>query len=300
MLHSFSRLFRLALLFLVCAPVPALAAPAKPLLMLISIDGLKPQAVLEADRNGLKLPNLRALVRDGTYSTGVLGVLPTLTYPSHTTILTGASPARHGIFANTTFDPFDRNLRGWYWYAEDVKVPTLWDAAAAVRLRSANVYWPTSVGAHVSYNLAQIWRAGTADDLKLQRAVSTPGLEGELSRAAAAAGRPLPPYPGGEDESVADDEIRAQYAIRLMVLKRPDFITVYLTGLDTEQHKSGPFSAPANAVLERIDAIIGALRAAADQAASRRATICVVSDHGCARILHAPLTAAELPPLDLR
>jgi predicted AlkP superfamily pyrophosphatase or phosphodiesterase len=286
MRNPFPRLVRLALLCLVHAPVPALAAPPKPLLMLISIDGLKPEAVLEADRHGLQLPNLRALVRDGTYSTGVRGVLPTLTYPSHMTILTGASPARHGIYANTTFDPFDRNFRGWYWYAEDVKVPTLWDAAAAARLTSANVYWPTSVGAHISYNLAQIWRAGTADDLKLQRAVSTPDLERELGLAAAASGQPLPPFPGGEDESVADDEIRAQYAIRLLVAKRPDFITVYLTGLDTEQHKSGPFSAPADAVLERIDAIIGALRAAADQAAPGSATICVVSDHGFAQILH--------------
>jgi predicted AlkP superfamily pyrophosphatase or phosphodiesterase len=232
----------------------------------------------------LKLPNLRALVRDGAYSTGVHGVLPTLTYPSHMTLLTGASPAHHGIFANTTFDPLNRNSQGWYWYAEDVRVPTLWDAAAAVHLTTANVYWPTSVGAHIRYNLAQIWRAGTADDLKLQRALSTAGLERDL--AATPSGHTLAPYPGGEDESVADDEIRAQYAIRLLGTKRPDFITVYLTGLDTEQHKSGPFSAPAAATLERIDAIIGALRAAAEKAAPGAATVCVVSDHGFARIEH--------------
>jgi predicted AlkP superfamily pyrophosphatase or phosphodiesterase len=277
---------RLALFLLVCVPVHGFAATTRPLMMLISIDGLKPEAVLEADRHGLKLPNLRALVRDGSYSTGVRGVLPTLTYPSHMTILTGASPANHGVFANTTFDPLNRNYQGWYWYAEDVKVPTLWDAAEAASLTSANVYWPTSVGARIRYNLAQIWRAGTADDLKLQRAVSTPGLERELALGAAASGQSLPAYPGGEDESVADDEIRAQYAIRLLTAKRPDFITVYLTGLDTEQHKSGPFSPPADAVLERIDAIIGALRAAAENSAPGAATVCVVSDHGFARIEH--------------
>lgn len=281
-------LTRLALFWFLSLPVLGFAAsPApKPLLMLISIDGLKPEAVLEADSHGLKLPNLRALVRDGAYSTGVHGVLPTLTYPSHMTLLTGASPAHHGIFANTTFDPFNRNYQGWYWYAEDVRVPSLWDAAAAAHLTTANVYWPISVGANIRYNLSQIWRAGTEDDLKLQRAVSTPGLERELAQSAKASGEPLPPYPGGEDETVADDEIRAQYAIRLLAAKRPDFITVYLTGLDTEQHKSGPFSAPAAATLERIDAIIGALRAAAEKSAPGAATICVVSDHGFARIEH--------------
>ena len=88
----------------------------------------------------------------GAYSTGVRGVLPTVTYPSHSTLLTGASPARHGIYANTTFDPLNRNQRGWYWYAEDVKVRTLWAAASEAGLALANVYWPISVGANIRFN----------------------------------------------------------------------------------------------------------------------------------------------------
>ena len=125
----------LLFLMLACAMVigPAAAGerPSKPFVVLISIDGLKPEAVLDAASYGLKIPNLRAFLADGVYSTGVHGVLPTLTYPSHMTILTGASPAKHGIYSNKTFDPFSRNEQGWYWYAEDVRVPTLWDAAAA-------------------------------------------------------------------------------------------------------------------------------------------------------------------------
>jgi len=252
---------------------------AKPLLMLISIDGLKPEAILDADSHGLKVPQLRALLADGAYATGVHGVMPTLTYPSHMTILTGVSPDRHGIYSNTTFDPLSRNQHGWYWYAEDVRVPTLWDAAAAAGMTTANVYWPTSVGAKISYNLPQIWRSGTEDDRKLQRALATPGLEQQLS---ASLGR----YPGGMEETVAEDEIRARFAIELLRTRRPDFITVYLTGLDTEQHHSGPFTPQSNAVLERIDAIIGSLRAASEQLAPGRATICVVSDHGFAAVTH--------------
>jgi predicted AlkP superfamily pyrophosphatase or phosphodiesterase len=259
------------------------ATPAKSMTVLISIDGLKPEAVLEAEQHGLRIPNLRAFLADGVYATGVLGVLPTLTYPSHATILTGASPASHGVYANTTFDPLGRNERGWYWYAEDVHAETLWDAAARARLRTANVYWPTSVGARITYNLPQIWRAGTDDDLKLQRALSTPGLEREL---ASGAGRGLGRYPGGMEEGVAEDEIRARFAIRLIEIKHPDFMTVYFTGLDTEQHRSGPFSAKANEVLERIDAITGALRAAIERAAPAAATICIVSDHGFAAVEH--------------
>ena len=250
-----------------------------PLVMLISVDGLKPEAILDATSHGLKVPNIRAFMSDGVYASAVRGVLPTLTYPSHTTLMTGASPAKHGIYDNTTFDPLARNEKGWYWYAEDVKVPTLWDAAAAAHLKTASIYWPVSVGAKITFNLPQIWRTGTDDDLKLQRALSTPGLEQELS---AELGR----YPGGMEETVAADEIRARFAIRLLEKKHPSFFTVYLTGLDTEQHLSGPFSQKSNATLERLDAVIGSLRAAAEQAAPGRATICVVSDHGFAAVEH--------------
>jgi predicted AlkP superfamily pyrophosphatase or phosphodiesterase len=255
------------------------AASSAPLVMLISVDGMKPEAIIDAQSHGLKVANLRAFMADGAYATGVRGVLPTLTYPSHTSLLTGASPAKHGIYGNTTFDPLLRNQRGWYWYAEDIKVPTLWDAAAAAHLKTANIYWPVSVGANITYNLPQMWRTGTDDDLKLQRALSTPGLEQELS---ADLGR----YPGGMEETVAEDEIRARFAIRLLEKKHPSFFTVYLTGLDTEEHLSGPFSPKSNETLERLDVVVGSLRAAAEKAAPGRATICVVSDHGFAAIEH--------------
>jgi predicted AlkP superfamily pyrophosphatase or phosphodiesterase len=262
---------------LACASL-AVAAPGD-LLLLISIDGLKPEAVLDAQQHGLKLPHLKQLQTDGAFATRVRGVLPTLTFPSHTTLLTGVSPASHGILANTTFDPLDRNEHGWYWYAEDIKVPTLWDLAAANHLVTANVYWPVSVGANVTYNLPQIWRAGTEDDLKLQRAVSTPGLLQALTEQ-------LGRYPAGGEETVADDEVRTRFAVRLLEQHHPAFMTVYLTGLDTEQHASGPFSAAANVTLEKIDAIIGTLRAAAEKAAPQHATVSVVSDHGFASIAH--------------
>ena len=48
-----------------------------------------------------------------------------MTYPSHTTLLTGVAPAAHGIESNTPFDPLNVNREGWYWYAEDIKVATL-------------------------------------------------------------------------------------------------------------------------------------------------------------------------------
>jgi len=78
----------------------------------ISIDGMHPDNVLKADRLNLKIPNLRRYLRDGAHAVSVRGVLPTVTYPSHTTMMTGVWPARHGIYANETWDPLHRHQAG--------------------------------------------------------------------------------------------------------------------------------------------------------------------------------------------
>src|SRR5258708_33778298 len=59
-----------------------------------------------------------------------------------------------------------------------------------------------------------------------------------------------------------------------------------MTGVDTEAAASGPVSQKSNETLERLDAVVGSLRAAAERAAPGRATICVVSDHGFAAVEH--------------
>jgi len=265
----------LAALFATASNVLA-QQPKRPLVLLISIDGLRPDNVLRADEFGLKIPNLRHFLADGTYATGVTGVLPTVTYPSHTTILTGVTPAVHGIIANTTFDPLGKNYGGWYWYAEDIKVPTLWDLAAKNGIPTANVYWPVSVGANVPYNISQIWRAGTEDDRKLQRSLSTPGLLSALEKQIGTS------FPVGSDESIEADELRARFANLLLQEKKPAFMTVYLTALDHIEHETGPFSQESLGVLERLDAVVGKLRQTAE--GQNPAVICVVSDHGFAKI----------------
>ena len=264
----------LLLLFWSCRQAQA-QEPRVPV-VLISIDGLKPEYVLEADAHKLKIPNLRRFVREGAYASGVRGVVPTVTYPSHTTLVTGVSPARHGIHANTTFDPFGKNQGGWYWYAEDIRVPTLWDAAAAAHLSTANVHWPVTVAAHIDANLPQYWRAGTSDDRKLLRLLATGGLLDALEKE-------LGPYADGIDESIEGDENRAKFAARLIEEKHADFTMVYLTALDHEQHASGPFSRESNATLERIDAALERILEAVQRAYGGGAVVSVVSDHGFAR-----------------
>jgi len=264
--------FTLTLFFAMVWPTLAQEKTA-PLLVVISVDGLRPDYVTAADAHGAKVPHLRKFLHEGTYAQGVTGVIPTVTYPSHTTLMTGVWPAKHGILANQTFDPLQKNHEGWYWYAEDIRVPTLWDAAAAAGRTTASIQWPVTAGAKINWNIPEIWRAGTSEDAKLVRVVSTPGL---LAEAKAAVGE----YRGGIDATPESDEVRGKYAVWILENKRPGFLTLHLIALDHIEHEAQPFSPKAMAVLERLDAVIGKVWAAAERVAPGNAFVAVVSDHG--------------------
>jgi predicted AlkP superfamily pyrophosphatase or phosphodiesterase len=242
--------------------------------VLISVDGLKPGYITQADQHGLKIPTLRRMMAEGTYARAVTGVLPTVTYPSHTTMVTGTAPARHGILYNSPFDPLHRNQDGWMWYAEDIRTPTLWDAAGRAGLTSSSVDWPVTVGAHITYNVAQYWRATTEDDHKLLRAVSTPGLLDEGEKA-------VGPYPAGYIYTVESDTRRSEFGAWLIAAKRPRIHTSYFSVLDEVEHAHGPGTPPVFAAIEAIDGMIDRLWQAAVRA-DPAAVVCVVSDHGFA------------------
>ena len=247
--------------------------PEPPLLVMISIDGLRPDYITAADAHGAKVPNLRRFMKEGTYADGVQGVVPTVTYPSHTTLITGVWPAKHGILANATFDPLRKNAEGWYWYSEDIQVPTLWDAAAKAGRTTASVQWPVSVGAHVNWVIPEFWRASTPEDAKLLRAVSTPGLLVEAQQE-------LGPYCGGIETTVDADKTRGRYARWILEKKHASLLTLHLIALDHIEHETSPFSAEAIATLEELDGVIGEVRATAEKLAPGRAYVAVVSDHG--------------------
>lgn len=81
----------LVLLFLTLKSVAA----AEPRVILISIDGLRPDLALRAD-----MPNLRSLLEKGSYSFWAYTTPAAITLPSHTSMLTGVTIERHGITGN--------------------------------------------------------------------------------------------------------------------------------------------------------------------------------------------------------
>ncbi|HTD74085.1 MAG TPA: ectonucleotide pyrophosphatase/phosphodiesterase [Steroidobacteraceae bacterium] len=269
------------LLSVVFAGNSALAAPV----LMISVDGLKPEYVLDADAHGLKIPFLRGMLRDGAHARGVNGVWPTVTYPSHTTLLTGLSPAEHGIYNNLEFDPKNTFANAWYWYAQQIRVPTLWQAAHEAGLTTASIGWPVSVGATaVDVLIPEYWRVARLTDVDpsdalLLAAVSRP--EDLLQKMQARLG----PYMRGNDPSPPGDEVKTRYALDILRNQKPKFMTIHLSSLDEQQHGHGPFSPEAGQNLEMIDGQLAQLFAAS-RANDPKAVAVVVSDHGFVHITH--------------
>ena len=82
---------------------------SEPRVILISIDGLRGD-ILSNPAYTKDCPNLTRLMRDGAYCSNVQSVFPSLTYPSHTSMITGVTPAKHGIVNNRPFTP-ENNLK---------------------------------------------------------------------------------------------------------------------------------------------------------------------------------------------
>jgi predicted AlkP superfamily pyrophosphatase or phosphodiesterase len=257
---------------------------------MISIDGMRPDYVTQADRYGLKIPTLRRFLATGTYAEGVVGVVPTVTYPSHTTLVTGVWPVEHGIHANTMFDPFNTSFDEWYWYASEIKAPTLWEAASRAGNLTASVSWPVTVDAKwVNYAIPEFWRAKMPENLKLLEAISNPsGWLGEIEASVGLdEATPSGPFEAARNrtnpESIEADEIRTKLALKILADKKPGFMTVHIASLDHIEHSTGPFSKESNDALEQIDDMVARLCSAA-LANDPSTVIAIVSDHGFAAV----------------
>lgn len=268
----------LALMILAACPMEAAARSV----LLVSIDGLRADDLTRAREHGLNIPTLRALAAGGVHADGVRGVLPTITYPSHTTMITGVYPAKHGIVSNATFDPEGKNMGGWMWYAQDIRVPTLWDTVSAKGGKVASIGWPASVGKReIDYNIPEFWRAKIPEDEKLLRAVSTPGMPDEIARLTGIAFARVALDPNDVHEGM--DDARMIWVAAIIARYRPQFTTLHLVTLDGARHKFGPYSAQAKATLENIDRGLGAMIEKA-RAAEPDLVVAIVSDHGFSEI----------------
>ncbi len=246
--------------------------------ILISVDGMPPDYYTAPEKLGLKVPTLTMMKNAGAYAEGVEGVYPTVTYPQHTTMVTGLRPAAHGIIQNRIFEaPTEKQTRFWYWYANALKAETLWTLAKKSKLTTAAVGWPVTVDAEIDYNVPEIYEPGESPATwKWTAKHSTPGL---LEKAFA----PLGGYDAMQGRNV-DERLTAvsEYIIKN---HRPNLMLIHLIELDGAHHRNGPRTKACIEMAEREDAYIARIVEATKQAGIfEKTTFFVVSDHGFASI----------------
>ncbi|MBI1738596.1 MAG: alkaline phosphatase family protein [Acidobacteria bacterium] len=246
--------------------------------IIVSVDGLLPASYMEPDAHGLKVPTLRELAKNGAASAGALSVIPASTYIAHTTIATGTNPGTHGIVSNQAWDPLDKNQAGWRWYTEDIKVPTLWDAARAKGLKTALIDWPVTVGAKADAVVPEYWRASSPEDMKMTRALAKPPgiLDAVVKR--------MPDFWKEFTPPDIKDKAATEIALYLIETQKPQLVMLHIFEVDHWQHEKTPWSPEANAAVENADAQIARVIASAKKAGTWEQTaLVVVSDHGFTR-----------------
>lgn len=247
---------------------------------MLSIDGLGATYV---DDPRLPLPALRGLIARGARVRRLSPIFPTVTWPCHTSIVTGVSPARHGVLGNLVFDRDAGQPVEHFGDRTDapVRAETLWDILHARGERIGSICWPKTRGvAAIPDNIPEFY-----EQELFERYVSRPLWE-ELARA----GLPVHRYAAwsaAHSLGPMQDWLTLEAARYLLAARPPRLMLLHFLTLDSLQHDYGVDSAEARWALVEMDALVGRLL---DTLASLgrldTTTLLVFGDHGFADVHH--------------
>lgn len=275
----FPRPVAVVLLGLVAACVArGAAADRAPVVILISVDGL---AAFNFADSKVDIPTIRSMAERGAHAERMETSFPSVTWPTHTTLVTGVHPGRHGVLGNTYFDRaqgkripllpdplFDKE--------EIVKVPTIYDVAQRAGLKTAGVNWPASRNArHLD------WQMPDVGDQAIYERSSTPALIAELK----AKGLPFEKQgewaKAGNVGKAMRDWLYTRVAEHILQTHRPNVLVIHYVTVDSFSHSHGGNSPEvrwaANDTDNRIRELVDTVKAAG---LADRTTFFVTADHG--------------------
>ena len=254
----------ISLLFL----LPALGtAQQHSKVVVISLDGFPANAL---DDPKLPIPTLRKLIADGTGGP-MLAVNPTITWPNHTTLVTGVGADAHGLLLNGAI------VRTGEWppvkvdstvdKVKLVKVPTVYDAARQAGLTTAQVDW------------VAIKNAPTINWAFPEQATADGPLEKEMLAKGVVSDADMKDF--AKANIIFRDQIWTRAAAYIIREHKPDLMLFHLLTLDSTQHKYGPGSLAAQDAIAFLDSCVAQIVAAVREAGlSNDTTFLIVSDHG--------------------
>jgi len=238
------------------------------MVVVISLDGF-PAYALEDPK--LPVPHLRELMRTGASATRMLPVNPTVTWPNHTTMVTGVLPPEHGLFYNGTAV----RTGGWPPVKVDYSIEkqkmvhavTVYDLAHKAGLTTAQMDWVA-----INNALTITW------DFP-ERATSQDPLVREMIGRGVLSANDVDQPP--KATILWRDQLWTRAAEYVIREHKPNLLLLHLLALDSTQHTYGPKTLAAYDGIAFLDSCVGrvldTIRAAGLE---KRTTVIVVSDHG--------------------
>ncbi|OUC02510.1 alkaline phosphatase family protein [Bacillus thuringiensis serovar medellin] len=219
-----------------------------------------------------KLPHFQSLIKKGTVVEKVEPIYPSVTYPSHSTIVTGNYPNKHGVVSNTLLQP-GRESPDWHWYRKSIKGTTLYDEARKANLTTAALLWPVTGRANIDYNLPEIFPNRPWQNQVLVSLFSgSPLYQLDLNRR-------FGHIRNGLSQPELDDFVLAS-AVHTIQTKKPNVMFVHFTDLDTQRHYHGFESNETTVAIQRHDERLGKIiQALKESDLYEESTIIALGDH---------------------
>ena len=238
-------------------------------LIIISLDALR------ADDIELmkKLPNFSILIQNGAYAKRVKTIYPSLTYPAHTTIVTGNYPKNHGIVNNKLMIPENKKAP-WFWYRKYIKTKTIYDLAKESGLTTAAIFWPVSAKSSIKYNMPEIFSYNKYVSQEISSLLSG-SLLYQLKLF-----KKYKHMKKGINEPELDD-FAIQCTLDTLKYYHPNLLLLHLLDLDTQRHNYGTHSSEALDALKRHDERLGKILMLLNKYnLDNNYNIVVLGDHG--------------------
>ena len=237
-------------------------------LFVISLDGL---STLDFEYISA-LPNFKKFLKEASYCKKVYSVYPSVTYPAHTTIVTGKYPINHGIVNNTLLQ-LNRKSPDWYWKRKSIKAETLYDAAIEKGMKVAALLWPVTAKSKIQYNLPEIFA-----NRPWQNQIMVSLLNGSLLYQIELNQR-FGHLRQGIKQPFLDNFVHESLLYTIST-KRPDVTFVHYVDLDSMRHLHGFDSKEAKEALERHDKRLGEIiKSLKESNIYEDSTIIILGDH---------------------
>jgi arylsulfatase A-like enzyme len=238
--------------------------------VIITLDGFGGWAL---DDPYLPVPTLRMLAARGAVAKGMRSVNPTVTWPNHTSIVTGVGPSKHGVLFNGLLvrDPgVPPRIEPWRDKHEMVRAPTLYDVAHEAGMTTAQVDWVAILNTPaITWEFAE----------RPERPEAKPAIGLEMVKAGAIAQADLDSF--ATRNIIWRDEVWTNAAVHILREHRPNLLLFHLLALDSTQHRYGPRTPAAMMAMAHLDSQVGRIvKAIEETGLMPRTTIFVLSDHG--------------------